>query len=148
MIKYNGRNVDDYWLQGIKVLKLEPWMRYLNEEDPPGSIQLIMEPKIHRDGYYFSRHRKIAWFEVSGKAYLLDRVDDFKYVLSLHDHKPLSKKEYDAMRLLISNHRVPKKLSERLWLDMNWRELRDIHRESKKMRAAILDRRRVPSPQQ
>ncbi len=127
----------------IKVLQLETWMRYSNHAQiiRMGYCE-IHYPYIGRTGYYLARFTDkksapLAWFEKDGKAYLCKRTDDFLYVLSLYNHKPLSANERAAMQLLLDNRRISKSLHDVLCLDKCWRDLREIQRGARLARLQL-----------
>ena len=65
----------------LKILPL-PW--YVPEMvDVEGHTWAIEEPVVGRDGWYYDRKAKKAWFEYNGHAYVEPRVDDFLYNLNV-----------------------------------------------------------------
>lgn len=89
-----------------------------------------ISPIIGKNGWYYDRDSKSAWFEYKGRAFVDSSPDMFLYELSLENHRPLSIAERTAILILIRNRRADRKLKDLYYLDEQWRQLRQVVRES------------------
>lgn len=113
--------IDQKDLKRVKVLTYDG--SALCEEDDDRYI----EPIFYRNGWYYDRISKLCWKEWNGKAWI-ESCSMFLLDLALQNHNPLCEYERHALRLLLQNHRIPKrKMYELLSLDGVWHSLRSIH---------------------
>jgi len=88
----------------IKMLSLPNCIpRMVNKEGHNWGVET---PVVGRDGWYYDRHAKKAWYEYQDRAYVEGRVDDFLYhlnvVLSTHS---FTESELSAL-VLLRKHRL------------------------------------------
>jgi hypothetical protein len=106
----------------IKVLPLEPWMKYSDvEECAPKTIPLV----FNRDGYYCIGES--CWFELNGIARLYE-ANSFKYDLSVLNHTLLSKKEEAALKILVKNKIANKQMKKLYFFDQECKALHETVR--------------------
>jgi hypothetical protein len=97
-----------------------------------GNRLVEFSPVFNRDGYYYDRKTKVAWYEVEGRAFI-GSSDYFLYELQCLEamERPFLQEEVDAVKILARNKRLPKALARRYqsWCEAN--ECRNIGRNSR-----------------
>ncbi len=123
-------------MSNIKVLPAPSWLLWdLNDPDEGemlrDSLKTLqeIEPRFSRVGWYYDRSTKISWYEAHGRAWL-GSSGSFEYELALHNHRPLTPREREAIRVLNYAGLASKKLRELWWRDTDWFDLRRIRRGS------------------
>jgi hypothetical protein len=98
-----------------------------------------IKPIFKRDGWYYDRKKKWAWYEFHNKAWSGKKcTEDFLYELRQLDTKRLSKAERDAIKTLIIYGICPKELKYLLWQDNDNRMLQYTYWSARKSRQDIL----------
>lgn len=121
----------------LKVLPLDAWMSYCDEEELRDMAYTEVSPRFNRDGQYFMRDTKTWWFEVNGKAYTSERDRSgkhFLYQVKLDFQNILSRREVKAMRTVLATTRDPlvrKALKSRLHIHEETRLIRECGRDSR-----------------
>lgn len=118
----------------IKRLDIPTYIKFTvddNLDDDPIFADLVeIKPIVGKEGWYYDRELKTAWFEYGDRAFVDSAPDMFIYELSLENHRPLSQAERDAILLLMRSKIADRKLRDLYYLDEQWRQLRDAVRES------------------
>ena len=109
-------------MKGLKVLSLNKKHYPIEELE---TYFLEIKPKFNREGVYYNRHEDIAWVELQGRAWLI-KSSYFLYDLKMYNHRPLTNKSVDAIQTLINAGIKNKALSELLYTDTLYKELRRI----------------------
>lgn len=117
-----------------KRLSPEHWQSFYEEEEYPQCTEYAEIPPVFgKPGFYFDRKEKKLWFEVNGRAFDCSKnLRDFKWQLKQMNHRPLTEKEFLAIRTLRCYGSCPNELSELYFRDFHWREIRDIRRGASK----------------
>lgn len=125
-------------MANLKVKPLQFWMLDRTHEELLEEYEEMPDNliKVGRDGFYCFINT--VWFEVDSKAYFAYRSTDkareyFCYDLTVNDEAILTKREEDAMVMLLKTCRdsaVRKVVSERLYLHRDAKELRDTGRRA------------------
>ena len=85
----------------VKMLPLPSYVPIMTEPGGEGHRWAVEEPVMGRDGWYYDRHNKKAWFEYAGVAYVEGRVDDFLYNLHVvYSTHSFTEPELEAIKLL------------------------------------------------
>jgi hypothetical protein len=103
----------------LKVLQLENWMK----SNLSGMNYVEIKPPIHRNGWYLERMSKRCWFEVDGKAYQCPNQEQFEYVLSLLNHRPLTQRQVTAIKTLRNTGLNFRPLASLLHMDDEWKSI-------------------------
>lgn len=91
-----------------------------------------MKPIFNRDGWYYDRKKKFAWFEFDGRAWDGKHCTwMFLNEMQQLDTKVLSRAERNAIETLIAYKTCPKQLKELLFRDTNNKLLNDMERSVK-----------------
>lgn len=115
----------------IKVLPCTvPQIYWDNPQEYFGDLEEF-QPVFSRDGFYYCRKSKQAWYEFAGRAFKANRVDDFVYQLKIENHRPLLPCEQQAIRTLMQGHRCPTNLKELFYTDRSWHDLRSVYMKSR-----------------
>lgn len=120
----------------LKRLALETWM-CTSDMLPIPEYYLRGAEVVGKDGYYYDRLTRKAWFEVDGIAYFCDRPDDFLYVLSLYDLAVPRSRERAALETLSLAGMLNKSQRRQLRLIKEWEDLREIKRSGMRFRLRI-----------
>jgi len=134
-----------------KILDLPTYLqndlgRMFFEEEIASGYHMQIQPIFKRDGLYLDRlcggkgeyqgnvkHAKLCWVEYdNGTKAALYEVKMFRHELGLENHRPLSIKERGAIMTLIQGGLASKQLKELYYLDTQWRDLRNIKRDTRK----------------
>lgn len=109
----------------LKVLPVETWMK-LQVTNPEFGDDNIPEiaPILNRDGYFYQTAPKRCWFEYNGKAFDLEKNDQFLFELELFNHKPLSIEEINALNVLVKHKLISKEQRHLLYIDSLTKEIR------------------------
>jgi hypothetical protein len=112
-------------LKGLKVLPLDWWMQYYEDDEGYQEIN----PIIGRDGYYWYRKDRYCWFETGGRAWYLNRGGQFKHEIDTHLAYPNMAVETAEMILLTdrSTRFLTKKQKEKLHLVLHRDHIRHIY---------------------
>jgi len=110
-------------MKGIKALPLNK-KHYLIKELEAGHVEI--KPKFNRDGRYYNRYENIAWIELKGRAWLESNPSCFLYDLKMFNHKPLTDRCVLAIQDLIRAGIKNKALSELLYTDTLYKELKRV----------------------
>jgi hypothetical protein len=115
-----------------KMLPAPRWLEWCAEyhggiDDETKHLKEI-EPVFNRQGWFYDRQTKLAWYESYGRAWLCDRNDDFLYCLKNAMHRPLLKKERQAIKTLMQNKLCPLALKQLYWTDTEVHDLRETYR--------------------
>jgi hypothetical protein len=103
--------------------------RELVQEELPRYVEIT--PVFNRDGWYYDRIAKIAWYEYNGMAWINDRTDDFLYELQCLNARWLNKDEVKAIKTLIVYGSCPKSLYEIMYQHELNTQHRNICRNSR-----------------
>ena len=82
----------------IKVLALEGWMTWEWCKEDLDKLEPIV-PVFNRNGYYYNRKLDVCWFEVDGKAYIVEK-DMFLYDLEGLNISNLNHKQVAALQAI------------------------------------------------
>lgn len=123
----------------LKILPLEWWQQreITRQEEHLQSI----EPKFNRDGQYFNTETKECWFEVDGEAFIAS-ASQFKFNLSVLNHRPMLAKEREAVKILIQGKLASRPLRDLLYLDDYCIDHRKMVFNARKFRNRVLKKMR------
>lgn len=124
-------------MKHVKVLEVEeflisneddPWRDELKEDYIKSCRFVNVEPVFNRPGYYYDRKKKFAWYEDNeGNAYTTDDLNKhFIEQLRLLNVRILSKKETDAIWLLMKSRLCPDELRNHLYDSEHLKKLNRI----------------------
>ena len=129
-------------MANIKVLPLEFWMectpfnddpKYAGWGEPCSEHMKKAYPEtvtvFNRDGMY--RHGDKAWFEINGKAFVLD-VDAFDHALNTEHGKELSDEKFKALAGIIKVGLSTAKQRDMYYFACHARELVEVGRNTRK----------------
>jgi len=118
--------------RNLKVLPLEGWMLYTDEEDIKELNLKEAVPIFKRPGYYLFNN--FCWFELpSGKAYNYD-VATFKFELSLYEVSKYNNKQIEALKEIINQKLATKKQKELYYLIRHYYQSKDVERSAMRIR--------------
>jgi hypothetical protein len=103
----------------VKILSLDNMILYLGEEYFLDCSMKEIEPVFNRNGRYYDRLNKKAWYEWNGKAFLENRIDDFIYEFNNLSVRILSKEEFSAFKLLRKSRFLTKNQKDILHINEN-----------------------------
>lgn len=100
-----------------------------------------IDPVFYRDGWYYDRRLRMSWYEWRGTAWT-ERTEgalskQFLYELSEHSARILEPDEIAAIKTLAIYGSVSKGQKELLYMHQQKIALRDIRRESFRMRLRL-----------
>ena len=110
-------------MKGIKVLTLNK-RHYPIEELERFHVEI--KPKFNREGIYYNRYENVAWIERDNRAWL-SNSSYFLYDLRMLNHKPLTEKSAEAIRVLIRAGIKNKELTELLYTDEAYKSVRNTY---------------------
>lgn len=124
-------------MKHVKVLEVEEflisnkddsWCDELKEDYIKSCMFVKVEPVFNRPGYYYDRMKKFAWYEDNeGNAYTTDDLNKhFIEQLRMLNVRILSKKETDAIWLLMKSKLCPTGLRNHLYDSEHLKELNRI----------------------
>ncbi len=88
-------------------------------------------PVFNRDGWYYDRIAKIAWYEYNGMAWINDNPGQFLYELQCLNSRWLNKDEVKAIKILMIYGSCPKSLIEALVQNEHNFQHRDVYRNAR-----------------
>lgn len=120
----------------IKVLQLEPWMKYHLDpvmsrmvDCPLGSDRYpSIQPTFNRAGYYM--HRGKCWIEVGGKAFSFPSTESFTHRLKTLEAEKYSDKQIAALEAVSRERLATKSQLEMLRFVNHSRSLKQIKRDT------------------
>lgn len=126
----------------VKCLPLEGYMR--SEAAAIEDMRYVKTlPVYNRNGYYYNRLDRVAWFEVDGSAYLCPRPDDFLYGLSLLNAPYWRQVEREALEVLEAGKLLSREQRATLNTVREREMIRDTYRSTVKAFTAFRKRRRA-----
>ena len=81
---------------------------------------------LFRSGIYYNRYENVAWIERDNRAWL-SKSSYFLYDLRMLNHKPLTEKSAEAIRVLIRAGIKNKELTELLYTDEAYKSVRNTY---------------------
>jgi hypothetical protein len=113
----------------IKVLKLDEWMKHKSTRND----MVPCKPTFNRNGHYYDSATKKCWFEVNGESFNSPSPDDFMHRLQRLNHRPLMRKEREAIEVLKHSNLASKEQLELLANDYLSHEIKQLAYNTKKL---------------
>ncbi len=124
-------------MANFKVLPLPSFVSFADRHNAIfiGSMEemgyIPMKPIFNRDGWYYDRKKKYAWYECNGRAWDGSHcTEDFIYEMQQLDVKALTQTERKAIETLIIYKICPKELKDLLRKDTDNKRFHETYWKS------------------